>query len=84
MAGEQAQSSAEGYVAQLEAERDRLSNAVVHLVSSNDQLRCSIKDSGPDAVMKEALEVTIGVTCVSWWVLPVSQPKHMCLVPRPG
>ncbi len=42
----------------LEAERDRLQNAVLHLESSNNELRAALEYES-DSVLREALGVSI-------------------------
>ena len=52
----------DGFVAQLAAERDRLNNAVAHLVRSNDELKEAMREEGDgDRVYKTAVEENIVV-----------------------
>ncbi|KAK9803950.1 hypothetical protein WJX72_007716 [[Myrmecia] bisecta] len=49
------------HVLVLEAERDRLRNAVQHLSSSNRQLKQALEEDGPDAEYQEAIGENIVV-----------------------
>lgn len=60
MAGNLAQP---GGAAFLEAERDRLQNAVLHLESSNNELRAALAYES-DSVLREALGVSIWLGAV--------------------